>query len=211
MEQKCVSKQALQRMPLYLAYLKSLGDGMPATISATVIAEALGLGDVQVRKDLAALEITGRPKVGYITKELILALERYLGYDELNNSIIVGAGRLGRALMSYEGFTEYGLHILAAFDTDPKICGSYEGDKPILPMDKLCDLCRRWGVRIGIITVPAAAAQGVCSLLVEAGVRAIWNFAPVHLTVPDDILVQSVNMASSLALLSNHLSDKIYK
>lgn len=211
MVQKCVSKQALQRMPLYLGYLKSLGDSMPATISATVIAQALGLGDVQVRKDLAVLNIAGKPKVGYITKELISALERYLGYDELNNSIIVGAGKLGRALLSYEGFTEYGLHILAGFDINPKYAGTYEGEKPILPMEKLPSLCRRLNVRIGIITVPADSAQGVCDLLVKSGVRAIWNFAPVHLTVPDNILVQSVNMASSLALLSNHLSDKIYK
>ena len=123
-------------------------------------------------------------------------------------SVLVGVGSLGRALLGYGGFAECGLNIVAAFDANPALAGKTVSGKRVFPMEKLRDMCSRMGVHIGIITVPAGAAQGVCDALVSAGVLAIWNFAPVHLQVPADILVQSENMAASLALLSNHLRDR---
>jgi len=199
------------RLPSYLSYLKSLPEGDNEYVSATTVAMALGLNDVQVRKDLACVSKKGRPKLGYVTEELIKDIESFLGYDDLNDAIIVGAGRLGGALMSYDGFKEYGLNIVAAFDVDESKVGTEICGKKVLPMDKMAELCERMKIRIGIITVPAHAAQMVCDMLVKSGIYAIWNFAPTHLKVPDNILVQQENMAASLAVLSVHLAEAIKK
>lgn len=204
-----ISKQTLQRLPLYLSYIKALPEDAPKNISATMIAEALQLNDVQVRKDLASVSSSGKPKVGYNVKDLVAELESFLGYDNVDDAIIVGAGSLGKALLNYGGFKAYGLNVLAAFD----LCEEpveFQG-KTIFPIDQLESVCRRMNIHIGIITVPAASAQEICDSLVKSGVRAIWNFAPVHLVVPEGILVQNENMASSLALLSNHLREQLNK
>ncbi|ABN51660.1 MAG TPA: redox-sensing transcriptional repressor Rex [Hungateiclostridium thermocellum] len=206
---KAISKQTLLRLPSYLSYLKSLPKQDGEYVSATMIASALGLNDVQVRKDLACVSKKGRPKLGYVAEELIRDIESFLGYDSLNDAIIVGAGRLGGALLSYEGFKEYGLNIVAAFDIDESKIGTEICGRKIFPLDKMKELCRRMKIRIGIITVPADSAQKVCDMLVDSGIYAIWNFAPVHLKVPDNILVQQENMAASLAVLSAHLAEAI--
>ncbi len=206
---KSVSVQTISRLPKYLNYLKALPKGEVTNISATGIAEALGLNDVQVRKDLSLVSDGGRPKVGYAIEDLIYDIEHFLGYDDTHTAVLVGAGNLGRALLSYSGFAEYGLDILAAFDADPALVGREINGKPIFPMEKLSEVCAQRQVKIGIITVPNYEAQHVCDLLVQSGVQAIWNFAPVHLTVPADVLMQSENMACSFALLSKHLSEKL--
>ncbi len=203
-----ISRQTLQRLPGYLSYLKSLPDSGPKCISATVIAEALGLNHVVVRKDLAAVSGSGRPKIGYVRLELIGELEAFLGYDNLEDAVLVGAGRMGRALMAYDGFQQYGLNIVAAFDSDPGLAYTEAEGKKILPMEKLGDLCRRMGIHMGIITVPGPSAQAVCDLLTDSGVLAIWNFSNVHLDVPEGVLVQNENLAVSLAILSNHLKER---
>lgn len=202
-----VSKQTLQRLPTYLSYLKGL-QGEQKHISATAIAEALNINHVVVRKDLASISSSGRPKVGYVRADLIRELEAFLGYDNAQDAVLVGAGRLGKALLAYEGFVEYGLNIVAGFDVDPLAVNTEVGGRKILPMDRLEDLCRRMKVRIGIITVPGAHAQAVCGLLIKSGILAIWNFSGVHLDVPEGILVQNENMAVPLAILSNHLKER---
>ncbi len=206
---KSVSVQTISRLPKYLNYLKALPKGEVTNISATGIAEALGLNDVQVRKDLSLVSDGGRPKVGYAIEDLIYDIEEFLGSDASHTAGRVGAGNVGRALLSYSGFAEYGLDILAAFDVDLALVGREINGKPIFPMEKLSEVCAQRQVKIGIITVPNYEAQHVCDLLVQSGVQAIWNFAPVHLTVPADVLMQSENMACSFALLSKHLSEKL--
>ena len=204
-----ISKHTLQRLPMYLSYIQGLPEDAPKNISATTIAEALQLNDVQVRKDLASVSSSGKPKVGYNVKDLIAELEAFLGYNDIDNAVIVGAGSLGKALLNNSGFKAYGLNIIAAFD----LCEEpteFQG-KTVFPIAQLGSFCRKVNVHIGIITVPASSAQEICDLLVESGIRAIWNFAPVHLVVPDGILVQNENMASSLALLSNHLREQMKK
>ena len=202
-----VSRQTISRLPVYLGYLRSL-EGSMLTISATAIAEALSLNDVQVRKDLAAVSSSGKPKIGYVTADLISELENFLGYNSPSVALLAGAGKLGRALMSYQGFNAYGLNIVAAFDTDPNLINTQEAGKSILPLSQMKQFCEERRVRIGIITVPAACAQEVCEMMLESGILAIWNFAPVRLNVPDTILVQNENMASSLALLRSHLGER---
>lgn len=204
MERKEVSKLVLKRLPGYLAYLKGMPEGGSAYISATALATALGLGDVQVRKDLALVSNGGRPKVGYLRERLIEDISQFLGYDNTTDAILVGAGKLGQALLGYNGFEAYGLNILAAFDEKPVLDVTEDG-KPIYSIDKLESFCRNNKILMAIITVPAQYAQKVCEQLISCGIKAIWNFAPVHLDVPDNILVQNENMATSLAVLSMHL------
>ena len=207
--EKEISKATLKRLPTYLAYLKSLPEGSSVNISATALAAGLHMGEVQVRKDLALVSDGGRPKVGYRRESLVADIEQFLGYDNTNDAVLIGAGKLGRALLGYSGFSEYGLNIVAAFDACEALTGTLESGKPILPMRDLGRLCAQRKILIGIITVPAAQAQGVCDELIANGIMAIWNFAPTHLDVPEGILVQNENMATSLAVLSKHLSAQI--
>lgn len=204
MEEKKFSKAVLKRLPGYLAYLKSLPEDAPANISATALANALGMGEVQVRKDLALVSDGGRPKIGYLRENLIDDIEQFLGYDNTTDAVLIGAGKLGLALMAYSGFEEYGLNIHAAFDVEPQMDRTDDG-KPIYPISRLEHFCKVHKVLMGIITVPAANAQDVANRLIACGVKAIWNFAPTHLDVPPNILVQNENMATSLAVLSVHL------
>jgi redox-sensing transcriptional repressor len=207
-QNKDVSKSVLKRLPGYLLYLKNLPEDAPAHISATALAAALGMGEVQVRKDLALVSDGGRPKIGYLRSALVEDIESFLGYDNTTDAIIVGAGKLGCALLGYEGFAEYGLNIVAAFDRSPKKEKTDEG-KPIYHTDKLTQFVRTHKVLMGIITVPAEGAQSVADLLIAGGIKAIWNFAPTHLDVPAGILVQNENMATSLAVLSVHLQAQM--
>ena len=208
MEKKQISKSVLKRLPGYLAYLKTMPENAPTHISATALANALGMGEVQVRKDLAMVSDGGRPKIGYLRESLIDDIEQFLGYDNTTDAVLIGAGKLGQALMAYNGFSEYGLNILAAFDSNP-LTDKTEDGKPIYPIEKLAFFCRAHKVLMGIITVPAAAAQDVADRLIAGGIKAIWNFAPTHLDAPSGILVQSENMATSLAVLSVHLQAQI--
>ncbi len=208
MERKEISKSVLKRLPGYLAYLKSLAEAGSPYISATALANALGMGEVQVRKDLAMVSDGGRPKIGYLRESLIEDIEQFLGYDNTTDAVLIGAGKLGQALMGYKGFEEYGLNILAAFDAKPAADRTDEGN-PIYPMDQLEGFCKTNKVLMGIITVPAEHAQEVCDRLITNGIKAIWCFAPGHLEVPANILVQYENMATSLAVLSMHLKAQI--
>jgi redox-sensing transcriptional repressor len=208
MEHKEISKSVLKRLPSYLTYLRSMPEGGYPYISATALANALGMGEVQVRKDLAAVSNGGRPKIGYLREGLIEDIEQFLGYDNTTDAVLIGAGKLGQALLGYGGFDAYGLNILAAFDVNPKTEQSGDG-KPILPMSELNSYCKRFKVRMGIITVPAQYAQDVCDQLIAAGIKAVWNFATTHLEVPSNILVQNENMATSLAVLSMHLKAQM--
>lgn len=205
--QKEISKAVLKRLPIYLSYLKAMPENGQTHISATALASALNMGEVQVRKDLAMVSDGGRPKIGYPRDGLIVDIEEFLGYSNTNNAVLIGAGKLGKALLGYSGFAEYGLNIVAAFDTDETLIGKMKSGKNILPVSMLAQFCKEQKIKIGIITVPAEHAQRVCNLLIDAGIAAIWNFAPTHLDVPANILVQNENMAASLALLSKHLSE----
>ncbi len=208
METKKISKSVLKRLPGYLAYLKSIPEGSSPNISATALANALGMGEVQVRKDLAMVSDGGRPKIGYLRESLIDDIEQFLGYDNTTDAVLIGAGKLGQALMGYKGFQEYGLNIMAAFERNPKMEKTEEG-KPVYHISKLESYCRKHKILMGIICVPGENAQEVADKLVAGGIKAIWSFAPAHLEVPANILVQYENMATSLAVLSMHLQAQI--
>jgi redox-sensing transcriptional repressor len=199
MEPSKVSKKLLKRLPLYLDHLRSMPKHSE-NVSATTLAKALGLGEVQVRKDLAKVSHTGRRRTGRSREQLILDIEKYLDFVTETGTVVVGAGKLGQALLEYSGFEEFGLNIMAGFDIHPVEKNSAH-NKPIYPMNRLESFCKCYDVHIGIITVPAENAQAVCDCLVACGISAIWNFAPVHLQVPEHVAVQNENLAVSLSTL----------
>ena len=198
-----ISKATLGRLPRYLEHLQSLPKTRN-TISATTIAKELSLGEVQVRKDLASVCGAGKPKIGYETDKLIADIESHLGYERLTNAVLVGAGKLGRALLEYDGFENFGVKIIAGFDCNETALKN--GPKDILPIRDIGNYCKEHDVKLGIITVGQGSAQDVCSKLVESGIEAIWNFAPVSLNVPNGILLKQENLALSLAHLNNQIS-----
>ena len=198
-----VSRAALGRIPVYLKFIESLPQDVE-TVSATTIAKALGFGEVQVRKDLGAICGSGKPRIGYTVSDLKESLESLI--DSRNGkTVIVGAGKLGRALLDYGGFSNYGLDILAAFDTE--VSQNNASGKPILPIDGLHDFCKENDVSIGVIAVPATAAQEVCDKLCQSGIKAIMSFAPCKLTAPEGVAIQYENMALSLAHLKTHIKQ----
>lgn len=206
---KIIPKHTMQRLPVYLSYLKGLEDGKTKYISSPNIAKALKLNEVQVRKDLALVSSkSGRPKLGFELGALIRDIEVELGYADINEAIVVGIGNLGKALLTYPGFEECGVRIIAAFDNDSNVVGEEVGNKNVFAMSRLRNLVERMKVKIGIITVPEESAQEVANLMVSAGIKAIWNFAPIHLNVPEDVLVRNENLAVCLSLLSIQLKNE---
>jgi redox-sensing transcriptional repressor len=206
MEPKKFSKKLLKRLPAYLDYLKSLPEDVE-NVSATTMAKSLELGEVQVRKDLACVSGAGRQKVGRPRKQLIGEIESFLNLATKTGAVVVGVGNLGRALLEYNGFAEFGMNVMAGFDVEPH--GKYlRTGKAIHSMGRLRSFCRIHQVVIGIIAVPAESAQDVCDHLVECGVKAIWNFAPTPLTVPEHVVLRSENLALSLTSLRLELINR---
>ena len=202
---KCtISKATLGRLPSYLEFLRNLPPDKVPYISATAIAKHLGLGEVQVRKDLAAVSGAGKPKLGYVTAELVEKLEDFLGCNQLTSAVLVGAGKLGRALLQYDEFEKYGVKISAAFDSNERAI-SLGSKTEILPINQFEYFCKTQNIKLGIITVGEGSAQAVCYQMVKSGITAIWNFAPCKLNVPVGILLQNENLALSLAHLNNQL------
>lgn len=208
MEKSSVSKATLGRLPQYLRYLKELPEELPEYISATAIARGLSLGEVQVRKDLNAISGAGKPKLGYVTEDLIKTLEEFLGCNKITHAVLVGAGKLGRALLQYDEFEKYGVKIIAAFDSNEQTLNIGKTIE-ILPMSRFESFCKAKKIQLGVVTVGEGSAQTVCDRMVESGITAIWNFAPCELKVPEGIILQQENLALSLAHLSNRLCNLV--
>ena len=201
------SEATLRRLPIYHHLLqKRLATGIK-TISCSQIAEELGCDATQIRKDLAVTGIKGRPKVGYELAALILSIETFLGWSRVRKAFLAGSGHLGSAVLGYSRFHQYGLDIVAAFDRDPDRVGTRVHGREVLPINKLAGLAKRMRVEVGIITVPAPAAQEVADSMVSGGIRAIWNFAPTKINVPAGVIVQNEDLYSSLGVLLQKLSS----
>lgn len=211
MKIKNVSKNQLRRFPIYLSYLRERQlEGMEL-ISSPQIAASLNLSEEQVRKDLNLVSSkSGKPKIGRDIKLLIYDIEEFLGYRDSRKAILVGAGHLGRALMAHNGFSSYGLDIVCAFDNDINKTDCIFNNKHIYSLNQLERITREGNIHIGIITVPQQYAQEICDKLVAVGIRGIWNFTSAVLEVPEGVIVQNENMASSLAILSNKLKELLY-
>jgi len=207
-----MSLQTLKRLPNYYNYLRGLKKTDIPYVASPLIAKELGLNEVQVRKDLAAVSKNpGIPRKGFEVSPLIDNIAECLGYHNNEDAVLVGAGKLGKALLSYHGFEGQGVRIAAAFDKDKNLFGTCVNSKKIYSLEDLPAMCRKLNIHIAVITVPMQEAQGVCDLLVESGILAIWNFAPTHLRAPKNVLIQNENLATQLALLSQHLTDNLQR
>ena len=195
-----ITKATLGRLPTYLEFLYNVKDERE-TISTSTIANALSFGAVQVKKDLSSVCDKGKPKVGYKTAELIQDIEKVINGVK-TGIVLIGVGKLGRAILDYNGFEKFGMKISAAFDNDPNKIGRSENDIIISDVADLQNYCESNKVTIGIIAVPKADAQAVCDSLISGGVKAIWNFAPIILKTNDDINVMQEDLALSLAYLN---------
>jgi len=204
---RSIPEASLRRLPVYHRFLTELVE-IPF-ISCSTIARALDLDPTQVRKDIELTGIVGKPKVGYSLPGLMRRIEDFLGWNNTKDAFLVGAGSLGSALLGYQKFQQFGLNIVAAFDTDPGKVGQQVHGKEILHLDKLRDLAQRMHIHLGVLATPAGAAQQVADLMVEGGIRAIWNFAPVHLRVPSFVILQNEDLYHSLASLSFKLERRL--
>lgn len=203
-----IPQPSLGRLPQYHHFLIELKASGMRQVSCSTIGQALNLVPVQVRKDLQYTGIVGRPKTGYLVDELLQSIETFLGWNNVNEAFLAGAGNLGTALLGHERFSRFGLQIVAAFDTDPRKIGQWIHDKAVMPLEKLADLAQRMSVHLGIITVPGEVAQAIADEMVKGGIQAIWNFAPVKLKVPANIIVHNEDLYSSLASLSWKLARR---
>lgn len=201
-----IPEPTLKRLPRYIDILRNLKGKGEEYVSSSFIASALDLDPIQVRKDLSITGIVGKPKLGFEVTELLQSLLNALNWNNKNEAFLVGTGSLGSALLGYKGFKEYGLEIVAAFDNDPKKIGKRINGIKILPVGKLTEMAERMHIHLGIITAPAEAAQEIADMLIEGGVIGIWNFAPVHLKVPANIIVENAQLSQSLAVLTHKLS-----
>lgn len=207
-----VTKSTLSRLPLYYSYVRRLQQMGESYVSSAAMAQSLNMNPVLVRKDLAGVSsVEGKPRTGFEIDTLIIDLSEYLGYNKVDEAILVGVGSLGRLILTNKEFSSMGLDITVGFDKDPDLVGLQIGSKFVLPMEKMANYVKRTGVKIGIITVPATQAQAVCNQMVECGILAIWNFAFTLLNVPQGILVKNENLPSSLAVLSHQLANKLNK
>lgn len=205
-EHPSIPSPAVKRLCLYLRELEALTEGGRNTVSSKQLGQLLGLTDAQVRKDLAYFGQFGQPGIGYDVNQLMTELRRVLGTDKGWNACLVGAGNLGRALLAHAGFERKGFRIMAVLDASPRLQNEYIHGLRIRSMDELDQTVRDSETRLGIIAVPAPAAQDVCDRLIAAGVQGILNFAPKRLQVSGDVSIVSVDLAVQLEQLAFQVS-----
>lgn len=199
----------VSRLSLYLRELQHLVGGGRATVSSNQLGKLLGFTASQVRKDLAFFGHFGQPGIGYRCQELIEQIRQILGTDRQWTVTMVGVGNLGRALLRYKGFAAQGFRIVAAFDLDPRLCGTKLEDVPVFHQDRLSDVVRQQRIQLGVITVPAFQAQQVADKLVSAGIQGILNFAPVTLSLPEKVSVVGVDLATEMEQLAFSVANRI--
>jgi len=203
-----VPKAVISRLSLYLREIQHLIRDGHETTSSSQLGRLLGFSDAQVRKDLAYFGHFGQPGVGYRCDELVQNIKRILGTDRDWPVALVGTGNLGRALLGYRGFWNQGFRIVAAFDIDANRVGALIDGVPIHHLDRLSEVAQENKIRLGMIAVPAAAAQAVADRLVAAGIEGIVNFAPVTITLPDSVSHVGVDLAIELEQLSFAVANR---
>lgn len=205
---KPTPEPTLRRMPRYLHLLNRLLESGTVVVSSTVIANELHLDATQVRKDIEHTNIVGRPKTGYDVANLIVAIEQFLNWNISNDAFLAGAGSLGTAMLGYGRFKKYGLNFLAAFDTDQNKIGKKIHDVPVFNIEKITEMAKEMKINLGVLTVPAPNAQSTADLMIDGGIKGIWNFAPTQIKVPQGVIVENAQLSQSLAVLSHKLARK---
>jgi len=209
-EERIIPVPAINRMPFYLAFVRGIQKSGKEYVSSTQIADYMGIDSTQVTKDLSYTNIVGKTRVGYEVNSFVSILSEFLGFARMDSAFLVGAGSLGTSLLHDTGLLQFGLNIEAAFDVDPEKIGSKVNGIEIMHIDQFRDMAAAKSVIIGIISVPVEQAQMVADLMVAWGIKAIWNFTPSRLKVPDGIIVEDTMMYSNLAVLFNRLERKNY-
>jgi len=207
MNNKKIPEGTISRLFMYLRELSNLSKMNIRRISSLDLGERLSLSDTQVRKDLGYFGQFGVSGSGYKVEELESALKKILGKDKIWNVCVVGVGYLGSALLSYPGFSQQGLDIVAAFDNDPKKVSKEKSGILIESIDNMADIIKAKNISIAVITIPAAQAQSVADSLIVAGIRCIMNFAPININVPDDVKINNVDLSRELETLSYFLAN----
>ena len=204
-----IPEASLRRLPIYYRSLQEMLATGTAQVSCATLGRVLGLDPTQVRKDIELTGIVGKPKVGYPLGELVRWIENFLGWNRPKDAVLAGAGSLGSALLGYQKFRSHGIEIVAAFDIDPDKIGQRIHGREIQPLMFLPDFVRQRHTLVGVIATPAADAQSVTDLMVSGGIRAIWNFAPTHIQVPERVILQNEDLYHSLASLSFKLESRM--
>lgn len=197
----------LRRLPWYLAFLSMLRMDNVEHVSTTRIAEELDVDPSRIAKDLSVLGIKGKTRIGYRVDELEAKLRDFLGFGRDHNAVMVGTGSLGAALIADSGLRRYGLNIVAGVDTNPALAGTAINGVRIYAPERLKELVAELDIRIGIVAVPVECAQAVTESICRAGIKAIWNFTPSRIRVPDGVVVTNTSIYSHLALIYNRLSS----
>ena len=201
-----VPEPTLRRLPWYLSNIKLLKQRGEHYVSSTQISKEINIDASQIAKDLSYVNISGRTRVGYEIDTLIAVLEHFLGFKEMHKAFLFGVGSLGGALLHDSGLNHFGLEIVAAFDVSPALVGTSLNGIPIYHSDELPEKMKEYDVQIGVLTVPIEIAQSITDKMVAGGIKAVWNFTPFRIRVPENIVVQNTSLYAHLAVMFNRLN-----
>ena len=201
-----VPEPTLRRLPWYLSNIKLMKDKGEQYVSSTQISKEINIDASQIAKDLSYVNISGRTRVGYNIDALIEVLESFLGFTNMHKAFLFGVGSLGGALLRDSGLRHFGLEIVAAFDINPELVGKDLGGIPIFHSDDFGAKMKEYDVNIGVLTVPINIAQEITNKMVDGGIKAVWNFTPFRIRVPENIVVQNTSLYAHLAVMFNRLN-----
>ena len=201
-----VPEPTLRRLPWYLSNIKLMKERGESCVSSTQISKEINIDASQIAKDLSYVNIAGRTRVGYDIDALIEALERFLEFSKIHKAFLFGVGSLGGALLSDSGLSHFGLEIVAAFDVKPQLVGKTLNGIPVFHSDEFEEKMKAYAVHIGVLTVPINIAQEITDKMVAGGIKAVWNFTPFRIRVPQGIVVQNTSLYAHLAVMFNRLN-----
>ena len=201
-----VPEPTLRRLPWYLSNIKLMKDKGEQYVSSTQISKDINIDASQIAKDLSYVNISGRTRVGYNIDALIEVLESFLGFTNMHKAFLFGVGSLGAALLRDSGLHHFGLEIVAAFDVNPELVGKDLNGIPIFHSDDFEAKMKEYDVNIGVLTVPINIAQEITDKMVDGGIKAVWNFTPFRIRVPENIVVQNTSLYAHLAVMFNRLN-----
>lgn len=201
-----VPEPTLRRLPWYLSNVKLLKQKGEQYVSSTQISKEINVDASQIAKDLSYVNISGRTRVGYEVDALIEVLEDFLGFTDMHKAFLFGVGSLGGALLRDSGLKHFGLEIVAAFDVNPNLIGTHINGIPIFHSSEFVKKMKEYDVHIGVLTVPIEIAQQITDSMIAGGIKAVWNFTPFRIRVPEDIVVQNTSLYAHLAVMFNRLN-----
>lgn len=201
-----VPEPTLRRLPWYLSNIKLMKEKGEQYVSSTQISKEINIDASQIAKDLSYVNISGRTRVGYNIDALIEVLESFLGFTNMHKAFLFGVGSLGAALLRDSGLHHFGLEIVAAFDVNPELVGKDLNGIPIFHSDDFEAKMKEYDVNIGVLTVPINIAQEITDKMVDGGIKAVWNFTPFRIRVPENIVVQNTSLHAHLAVMFNRLN-----